>query len=178
MTDNSPELRLVPIKTAAIERREELLAGVLALELAPGQEDFVGFPENLLERALPDPLRHPFAIEVATDGGAAVVGMGVLHVQAATETGWRDDESAVLLRGFLVDHRYQGMGFGGRATVAAVALARQLADSLKLDAEGVVLGVNERNGVGRRAYERAGFAKSGTFLGGRSGPQDIMYRAF
>ncbi|NVM98078.1 GNAT family N-acetyltransferase [Arthrobacter sp. SDTb3-6] len=104
--------------------------------------------------------------------------MGVLHVGAATAAGWVDDDSAISLRGFLVDHRHEGHGYGTKAALAAVGLARDIAAELGLPANGVVLGVNERNGAGRAAYLKSGFVDRGRYLGGRSGPQHIMFRPF
>ena len=146
------------------------------LELAPGQDAFVGDPVGMVDASLADPSRHPFAIVAGTP--EAVVGMGVLHVDAATDTGWPERDSAVLLRGFLIDHRHQGLGYGRAATAAAVGLARELVRELGLPAAGVVLGVNERNAAGYVAYTNAGFEPRGTFHGGRSGPQHIMFRPF
>ena len=104
--------------------------------------------------------------------------MGVLHVDAATDTGWPERDGAVLLRGFLIDRRHQGLGYGREATAAAVGLAQEVARELGLPATGVVLGVNERNLAGYAAYAKAGFEPRGTFHGGRSGPQHIMLHPF
>lgn len=156
------------------------------LTLLPGQEAFVGAAPQILEVGLVDPERHPFVV-VATPGfnsqgdgtgEGAVVGLGVLHVNAATSVDWPEDESAVLLRGFLMGAKSQGQGFGRRATEAAVGAAMKLASRLNLPAEGVVLGVNERNVAGLKAYSNAGFLDHGQYLGGRSGPQRIMFKPF
>jgi GNAT superfamily N-acetyltransferase len=174
MTFSSGTVTLHPLKPAHGPAPEGLLAGVAGLELDPGQDAFVGEPTTLVAKAMADPQRHPFAIVADND----VVGFGTLHVNAATDTGWPDSHTAVLLRGFLVDRRRQGLGYGTAATLAAVDLAEALAAELGLPATGVVLGVNELNLAGQAAYTKAGFIDAGQFLGGRSGPQRIMFRPF
>jgi GNAT superfamily N-acetyltransferase len=177
MTNSSSTVVLVPMRSVPDAQLDALRSGIAALELAPGQEAFVGNPVQMMQVGLDGPERHPFAI-VSSEPDAQVVGMGILHVGAATDAGWPDAHSAVLLRGFLVDHRQQGWGHGSAATVAAVELARGLTTELQLPAKGVVLGVNERNPAAHAAYLRAGFVDCGRFLGGRSGPQHIMYSPF
>ncbi len=183
---------LLPVNGAP--EHSKLLAGIAALELMPGQAAFVGEPWPMAQKALADPHRHLFAVTAGTaaactiaapataetSGGAgrAVVGMGILHVNAGRDAGWADNDSAILLRGFMIDRRAQGLGYGTAATEAAVGLAQGIAGELDLPAEGVVLGVNEDNAAGLRAYAHAGFADHGRYLGGRSGPQRIMYRTF
>lgn len=177
MTNSSSTVVLVPMKSVPDAELEALRSGIAALELAPGQETLVGNPAQMMQVGLDEPERHPFAI-VSSGPDQQVIGMGILHVGAATDAGWPDAHSAVLLRGFLVDHRQQGRGHGSAATAAAVELARELTAELQLLAKGVVLGVNERNPVAHAAYLRAGFTERGRYLGGRSGPQHIMYSAF
>lgn len=178
MRNSSPEITLVPLRSNTAVH-ETLVASVSNLKLAPGQDSFVGNPAEMLEISLDDPARHPFAIiAIEPSKSAIVVGMGVLHVGAGTQTGWADDHSAVLLRGFLIDHRYQGRGYGARGAIAAVELAKNLAQNLCLPARGVVLGVNHRNPGAKGAYLKAGFEDQGTYAGGRSGLQHIMYRDF
>lgn len=189
MTTSAPTLRLLPLKKLSEPELDAIREGIAGLELAAGQDAFVGEPTEMVQLALQDPARHPFAVVVASAAEAAVagshggsedrvVGMGVLHVGAATDTGWPDANAAVLLRGFLVDHREQGRGYGGAATRAAVELSRELVAELGLPATGVVLGVNERNTAAHAVYLNAGFVDSGRYLGGRSGPQHIMHCPF
>ena len=110
------------------------------------------------------------------DGAAA----GVLTLQAGRPrlAGWPDDDSAWLLRGFLIDRRRQGRGLGRAAASAAVAAAAKLTARLGGGQAGVVLSVDERNPAGQSAYRKAGFADKGVYLGGEGGPQRIMYAAF
>lgn len=176
MLNSAVTVALVPLKSVAEGERGRLLAGIAELQLAPGQSAFVGDPVEMANAGLADVQRHPFAITAGPE--AAVVGMGTLHAGAATDTGWQDDDGAILLRGFLVDHRAQGRGYGTAATLAAGDLARELVARRQLPATGVVLGVNERNIAGQLAYLKAGFVDSGRYLGGRSGPRRIMHRPF
>lgn len=175
MTNSTRGVTLALLKAADDAKRERLLVGIAGLQLAPGQDAFVGDPAAMAAAALAGPGRHPFAILSAAHDGE-VVGMGVLHVGVATDTGWPDNDGTILLRGFLIDHRRQGLGYGTRATLAAVELAKELAQ--EFPAGGVVLGVNERNAAGKAAYLKAGFTDRGQYLGGRSGPQRIIYRPF
>ncbi len=125
MPTPAPTVVLRALKPLPADDCGTLLAAIAKLQVGPGQDSFVGEPAAMAAHALSDPQRHPFAITVpGRDGG--VVGMGVLHAGAAAETGWPDSGSAILLRGFLVDHRTQRRGYGTAATVAAVELARDL----------------------------------------------------
>ncbi|WP_247647066.1 GNAT family N-acetyltransferase [Arthrobacter sp. E3] len=181
-------VHLVPLKSVGEDELQRLVVAVAGLSLAPGQDDFVGEPAAMLATALEDTARHPFAIvtaappstgvaENAFDGGT-VVGLGVLHLGAALEAGWPNAGGAVLLRGFLIDKNRQGRGYGSGAAVAAVELAQELVRASGLSATGLVLSVNERNPAGLAAYLMAKFVDRGQHLGGRSGSQRILYRAF
>ena len=144
------------------------------LELAPGQLDLVGDPLRMALAGIADQSRRPYVIEA---GGTAV---GVLTLQsgAARLAGWPDDHSAWLLRGFLIDRRYQGSGLGRLAAAAAVVAATKLTARQASGEAGVVLSVNERNPAGLAAYQNAGFVDRGQYLGGSSGPQRTMYHSF
>ena len=173
----STNIQVVLLKSADQTLLQRLAAGVRDLRLGPGQDSFVGVPAVMLAAAMSDPARHPFAV-LAGAAAAAVVGMGVLQVGAAKDAGWPHADGAVLLRGFLIDKGCQGLGYGSGAAVAAVELAEALVRASGLSATGVVLSVNERNPVGLAAYVKAGFADRGQYLGGRAGPQRILYRGF
>lgn len=164
MTNSSNSVTLTLLEMGSGAAGEKLLAGIAGLQLVPGQEDFVGDPALMAAAALGDPSRHPFVI-VSPAPEAAVVGMGVLHVGAGADVGWQDPDGAVVLRGFMVDHRWQGLGYGSRATLAAVELARDL----ELPDKGVVLGVNERNQAGWAAYLKAGFTDEASSWAGGPG---------
>lgn len=150
------------------------LGEVAGLELSPGQSVFVGDPLRMALAGLAEDSRFPYVIEA--DGYA--VGVLTLQAGAAGLAGWPDEHSAWLLRGFLIDRRHQGKGLGPLAAASAVDTAAKLTARLGTAEAGVVLSVNEENPAGLSAYRRAGFQDRGQYLGGGSGPQRTMYRAF
>ncbi|WP_457966758.1 GNAT family N-acetyltransferase [Arthrobacter sp. D1-29] len=165
---------LISLQDLDADARAIQLGAVAGLELAAGQNDFVGDPLRMMLAGLAEDSRRPYVIEA---GGEAV---GVLTLQsgAARLAGWPDDASAWLLRGFLIDRRWQGQGLGPLAAAKAVETAAKLTARLEGGEAGVVLSVNVRNAAGLAAYRRAGFVDHGEYLGGGSGPQRTMYRSF
>lgn len=170
----SPDVWLIPLRDLDSDARAIQLGAVAELELGPGQQEFVGDPLRMMLAGLEDASRRPYVIEAA--GRAA----GVLTLQsgAASLAGWPEDDSAWLLRGFLIDRRRQGQGVGRAAATAAVAAAAKLTARLGGGQSGVVLSVNERNPAGLGAYLKAGFSDKGVYLRGEAGPQRTMYAAF
>lgn len=165
---------LIPLKELDADARAVQLGAVAEMELAPSQRDFVGDPLRGVLVGLEEDSRHPYVIEA--DGEA--VGVLTLQSGAGAMAGWPDDDSAWLLRGFLIDRRYQGRGLGQLAATAAVTTARKLTARLGGGETGVVLSVNERNPAGQSAYRKAGFEDHGQYLGGNAGPQLTMFRGF
>lgn len=165
---------LIPLKDLDDDARAIKLGDVAAMELAAGQDDFVGDPYKMMLMGLEDESRLPYVIEAA----GAAVGVFTLQTGAATLAGWPDDDSAWLLRGFLIDQTSQGRGLGSLSAVAAAREAQKLTARLGGGQDGVVLSVNERNPAARAAYAKAGFLQTGRYLGGSSGPQWTMYRRF
>jgi GNAT superfamily N-acetyltransferase len=165
---------LIPLKHLDDDARAVSLGDVAGMELAPGQDAFVGDPFKMMLMGLEDETRWPYVIEA--DGAA--VGVFTLQSDAAMLAGWPDDHSAWLLRGFLIDRRHQGRGLGSLSAATAVREARKLTMRLGGGQAGVVLSVNDRNPTARSAYLSAGFAESGRYLGGTAGPQVTMYRGF
>jgi GNAT superfamily N-acetyltransferase len=168
------DIWLIPLKLLDDDSRAIHLGAVAELSLASGQRDFVGDPLRMMLIGLEEESRLPYVIE----SGGAAVGVLTLQAGAARLAGWPDDDSAWLLRGFLIDSGKQGQGLGTMAARAAVDEARQLTTRLKGGQAGVVLSVNERNPAAQAAYNKAGFVDSGRYLGGASGPQRVMYSAF
>src|SRR4030095_13428083 len=99
---------LIPLKSLEQDSVAIKLGDVVGMELAPGQDEFVGEPLKMMLIGMEDPSRLPYVIEA--DGAA--VGVLTLQSGAASLAGWSDDDSAWLLRGFLIDRRKQGRGLG------------------------------------------------------------------
>ncbi|WP_346926185.1 GNAT family N-acetyltransferase [uncultured Arthrobacter sp.] len=165
---------LLPLKDLDDDARAIKIGEIAELEVTEAQRRFVGEPLRMMLIGLAEESRHPFAI----DANGAAVGVLTLQAGAATLAGWPDDDSAWLLRGFLVDRRQQGKGLGSLAADAAVRAAAKLTAALGGEQTGVALSVNEENPAGQAAYRKAGFEDRGRYLGGDAGPQRTMYRAF
>jgi GNAT superfamily N-acetyltransferase len=165
---------LISLKSLDADARAIHLGEAAQLELAAGQDEFVGDPLRMMLVGLEEESRFPYIVET---GGKAV---GVLTLQsgAAKLAGWPDDQNAWLLRGFLISRLRQGQGLGTLAAVAAVREAARLTSRLGDGQAGVVLSVSEGNPAGLAAYRKAGFEDRGRYVGGGSGPQRTMYRAF
>jgi GNAT superfamily N-acetyltransferase len=165
---------LLPLKNLDDDALAIKLGEIAELEVTEAQRRFVGEPLRMMLIGLEEDSRSPFAID--SDGSA--VGVLTLQAGAATLAGWADDESAWLLRGFLIDRRQQGKGLGTLAADAAVRAAAKLTAALGGGQAGVVLSVNEENPAGRAAYRNAGFEDRGPYLGSDAGPQRTLYRPF
>lgn len=165
---------LMPLKNLDDDARAIKLGEVAGLEVTDDQRRFVGEPLRMVLIGLEEDSRHPFVI----DANGSAVGVLTLQAGAASLAGWADDDSVWLLRGFLIDRRQQGRGFGSLAAEAAVRAAAKLTAALGGGQTGVVLSVNEENPAARAAYLRAGFVDRGRYLGGGAGPQRTLYRGF
>ena len=102
--------------------------------------------------------------------GVVVVGVGVLHPGAADLTTWPSGTPHIVLRGFLIDGRFQGRGLGTAAARAAIDTAQREYPK----ASALVLTVGVTNVAARRAYERAGFELTGTQVAGRTEDELVM----
>ena len=169
-----PGVWLISLRELDDDARAIQLGAVAELELGPGQEQFVGDPLRMALTGLAEESRRPYVIESL----GRAVGVLTLQAGAAGLAGWPDDDSAWLLRGFLIDRRQQGKGLGPLGAAAAVAAAAKLSVRHGTGETGVVLSVNEANLAGLSAYRRAGFEDRGQYSGGSAGPQRIMFRGF
>ena len=75
---------------------------------ARASRTFVGDPLRMMLVALEEDSRFPYVIELRRRG----CGRAHTPVRCGRLAGWPDDESAWLLRGFLIDRRQQGRGLG------------------------------------------------------------------
>ena len=165
---------LLPLKDIDGDARAIKLGEIAELEVGEEQRKFVGDPLRMMLIALEEDSRYPYAV----DSNGTAVGVLTLQTGGASLAGWPDDESVLLLRGFLIDRRHQGKGLGTLAAVAAVREAAKLTAAMGGQQTGVVLSVNDVNPAGQAAYRKAGFEDRGEYLGGDAGPQRTMYRAF
>ncbi len=170
----SEHLWLIALKNLDDDARAIKLGEVAELELGEGQRRFVGDPLRMMLIGLEEDSRFPYVM----DANGSAVGVATLQSGAARTAGWADDDSVWLLRGFLVDRRQQGKGFGTAGADAAVREAARLTAALGGGQRGVVLSVNEANPAGQAAYRKAGFDDVGRYLGGDAGPQRTLYRSF
>lgn len=165
---------LISLRDLDADARAIQFGAVAEMSLLPGQERFVGDPLRMALAGLADESRRPYVVEA----GGEAVGLLTLQTGAAGLAGWPDDQSAWLLRGFLIDGRHQGKGLGTLAAAAAVEAARKLTARRQGSETGVVLSVNDENTAGMAAYRRAGFIDAGPYLGGSAGPQRTMFQSF
>lgn len=165
---------LIPLRDLDSGARAIQFGAIAELSLLPGQDRFVGDPLRMALAGLAEESRRPYVVEA----GGTAVGLLTLQSGAAGLAGWPDDQSAWLLRGFLIDQRHQGKGLGTLAAAAAVEAARKLTARHQSGQSGVVLSVNEANPAGLAAYRRAGFIDRGAYLGGSQGPQRTMFHGF
>ncbi|MDT0170138.1 GNAT family N-acetyltransferase [Pseudarthrobacter sp. BRE9] len=165
---------LIPLAELDSDAQAIQLDAVSNMSLVPGQDRFVGDPLRMALAGLAEESRRPYVVEA----GGSAVGLLTLQAGAAKLAGWPDDQSAWLLRGFLIDRRHQGKGLGTLAAAAAVEAARKLTVRHQSGESGVVLSVNQENPAGLSAYRRAGFVDSGPYPGGSAGPQRTMFRSF
>jgi RimJ/RimL family protein N-acetyltransferase len=146
-----------------------LADAVRALQVAPGQADYVGDTAFNFAQAQADPLSEAMAILA----GDAVAGFYRLDFAPNAVAGRGFGAPSVGLRAFMLDRTWQGRGLGTRATAAACADLQRRHPRRRL----LVLTVNCRNIAAIAAYRRAGFVDTGElFRGGRAGPQHLMLR--
>ncbi|WP_115718960.1 GNAT family N-acetyltransferase [Gallaecimonas mangrovi] len=79
---------------------------------------------------------------------------------------------ALGLRAYAIDRRQQGKGYGSQAVAALLAHLKPLS----VDFPCIYLTVNAKNPGAIRCYQKGGFTDTGEhYLGGKAGPQHIMY---
>lgn len=132
---------------------------ILALELLPGQQDFVASNAESLEEAHEDEDAIPRA--VVADG--QVVGFLMYEAPA-------DDDKATLYR-FMIDRREQGKGLGRAGIAAALREIEGLAHVRK-----VSICYEPANTAAQRLYASFGFAEQGLDEDGEMIAELVLHR--
>jgi RimJ/RimL family protein N-acetyltransferase len=146
-----------------------LAADVRALQVAPGQRDYVGDAAFNLAQAQADPLSEAMAILAGDD----VIGFYRLDFAPNAVAGRSFGAPSVGLRAFMLEVAQQGRGYGTRAALALCDDLQRRHPQRRL----LVLMVNCRNRAAVAAYRKAGFVDTGELhRGGRAGPQHLMLR--
>lgn len=107
MPDNHPISDAITISLHPVSK--ENWRAVCALQVEDGQKTFVADPGYYLNLYHYEGLWHPFAIQMSD----SVIGLLMWAIDDADGSCW--------LGGILIDKRYQGMGFGRQAVLAAIA---------------------------------------------------------
>ncbi len=143
---------------------------IRALQLAPGQSDFVGDVAFNLDDAQADPDSE--AMVILADG--RVIGFYRIDHRPTVVARRPIEGPFAVLRALLIDHQWQGRGLARDAILACCADLSRRHPNCRL----LALNVDCRNTVATRTYRSAGFVDSGELLaGGRAGPQHLMLRA-
>jgi RimJ/RimL family protein N-acetyltransferase len=160
--DSIATIRVQPVTPA-------LAAGVRALQVTPGQRDYVGDAAFNLEQAMADPSSEAMAILA----GELVIGFYRLDFAPNAVAGRSFGAPSVGLRAFMLDVAQQGRGYGTRAALALCDDLQRRHPHCRL----LVLMVNCRNRAAVATYRKAGFVDTGELhRGGRAGPQHLMLR--
>lgn len=134
-------------------------------ELPLEQLEFSGMPQDIIDRDKENPFKHLVIIRAKNE----VAGFLELD-ESEDRKKYSNNPSALLLRGFSVNPKYQGRGI---ATGSIYALPEFIGNEFSAFDE-VVLGVNARNKAAKRLFEKAGFEDTGRRFMRTSGEQIVM----
>lgn len=152
MSETGP-VRGAPVELAEITR--ENLRDFLRLKVAPAQERFVASNAVSIAQAH----FHPEAWFRGIRAGATPVGFAMLEDwsldPARAPEDWRREPYVALWR-FMIDERWQGLGFGAQAMRLLVERARAVPG-----ARAMFLSFVEAEGGPEPFYRRFGFARTG-----------------
>lgn len=98
----------------------------------------------------------PLPYAIYADG--KMVGFALAIFQPADEQDPEDDETVFYLARMMIDHRYQGRGYGRQAMLQLLEIMKAFQDG---SAEAVVLSCSQDNIAARNLYTSLGFADSG-----------------
>ena len=162
MTVERPHVEL--IRSHALDAAER--DAVLSLRISAEQLEFAGGVARSVEACdAGDPAE---IAGLAIREAGAVVGWVALK-RGASAPDWVED-GAVAVSGLRIDSRHQGRGIG---PAALAELARWIRGHWP-EASRLVLRVDEGNGAGIRAYEKAGWVEAGQRRAGRVGLERTM----
>lgn len=160
---SQPSIRVTPVV-------DSLQDALLALAVQADQRGYVGAIENLLADVAQCPQAEPMAICL----GHTPIGFYRIDPHPRSVAGRDFELPALGLRGFFIDARWQGRGFGTQALAALLVDVGTRHVAARL----LVLSVNVRNLAATALYERAGFIDTGElYHGGSAGPQRLLRRA-
>ncbi|MFJ7747548.1 GNAT family N-acetyltransferase [Peribacillus sp. NPDC097295] len=157
-------MRNIETKTVSLAIYQEEYGKSLSY-LPKDQAVYSALPEQSLRYCDEDPDRHPIVVLV----DEAPVGFFVLHIGEAIKP-FTENERAILLRGFLIDHNHQGKKYGRKALEILPGFATDLFPGKDC----IVLAVNVRNVAAKALYSKSGFQDTGVKKEGRSGWMHIM----
>ncbi|WP_461180827.1 GNAT family N-acetyltransferase [Virgibacillus kimchii] len=128
--------------------------------------EFTGMPLESIRMCSKDGTRYPVIIDY--DGQAA--GYFVLHDWDGIKE-YTDDVSALLLRTYSIDSRYQGMGMAKQSLKLLPGFVREHFPHITE----IVLSVNRKNKAAQHVYKKCGFMDKGKIIIGRKGEQFVYY---
>jgi len=111
--------------------------------------------------------RHPIVIL----NDQTVIGFFVLHGWGGVKK-YSINKSAMLLRAYSVDSRYQGKGFAKQS----LQLFTPFIGKYIPECHEVILAVNLKNKAAQHVYKNAGFADKGQRILGEKGEQLILHK--
>ncbi|WP_406609025.1 GNAT family N-acetyltransferase [Agarivorans sp. JK6] len=151
-----PEMNLQPFA-------EQYVAKVLALQVAPEQQNYVKNIADILQLLSEQQSAHLMMVDKQLVGFFVIDQHYPYHRNLPLN-------KAVLLRSFFVDHRHQGKGYGYQAGL----LLKDYVSRLHSGFEFLCLTVNCRNHAAQALYKKCGFKDSDVlYRGGPAGPQHI-----
>ncbi len=134
-------------------------------QLSEDQLEFTGTPLECIKLAKEERDRHCIlAIEEEE-----LVTFFVLHENEGPKS-YSDNPTAILLRAFSTDFKYQGKGYAKQSLILLPDFVRAHFPHIT----DIVLGVNLRNTAAQALYKKCGFIDEGRRMMGKRGEQIIM----
>jgi len=154
---------VAPWNGLSVERRD----AVRGLAVTPEQAEFAGTVAASIAACEAGDPAHVCGLAILAGGDVA--GFVVLKRGAALPL-WAPGPDAVVVSALRIDVARQGLGLGTRALAALRAWVR----AHWPEARTLMLRVDDGNGAGIRAYEKAGWVETGERVHGRVGIERTM----